>query len=163
MLKDTAAEKVVLRIEEGSRVRLKGIREPARVRRRLADDRIEVEAGFMKLQVPLEDVVEVLPETGGKGTLPKNVSYDPGPTWDVSYREINVIGQRAQEAQDNVDKFLDSAALASVDRIRIVHGHGMGILKRAISEMLASNPHVEKYYPATAGEGGAGATIVELK
>ena len=161
--KDIAPAKTLLPIEEGSRVRLKGIREPAQVRRKLSDGRIEVQAGFMKLQVSLDEVDEVLPATGGKSTLPKNVSYEPGPTWDVSYREINVIGQRAQEAQDNVDKFLDSAALASVDRIRIVHGHGMGILKRAISELLSANPHVQKYYPATAGEGGAGATIVELK
>ena len=39
------------KIEEGARVRLEGIREPARVRRVLGDDRIEVEAGFMKMQV----------------------------------------------------------------------------------------------------------------
>ena len=145
------------------RVRLKGIREIAKVRRKLSGDLIEVEAGFMKLQVPLDDVEEVLPASSEKAGLPKNVSYEPGPTWDVSYREINVIGQRAQEAQDAVDKFLDSAALASVDRVRIVHGHGMGILKRAVSELLTSNPHVGKFYPATPAEGGAGATIVELK
>ena len=50
-----------------------------------------------------------------------------------------------------------------MERIRIVHGHGMGILKRAISELLAKSPHVEKYYPAGQNEGGAGATVVELK
>ncbi len=58
---------------------------------------------------------------------------------------------------------LDSAALAQVDRIRIVHGHGMGILKRAIADLLKHNPHVEKFYVAPPEEGGAGATIVELK
>ena len=62
-----------------------------------------------------------------------------------------------------MDKFLDTASLASVDRVRIVHGHGMGILKKAISEMLANHPHVEKSYPATPAEGGTGATVVELK
>jgi DNA mismatch repair protein MutS2 len=53
--------------------------------------------------------------------------------------------------------------MASVDRVRIVHGHGMGILKKAIGELLTVNPHVEKFYPATPAEGGTGATIVELK
>jgi DNA mismatch repair protein MutS2 len=62
-----------------------------------------------------------------------------------------------------VDKFLDSASMASVDRVRIVHGHGMGILRRVIGELLATNPHVEKYYPAPPAEGGTGATVVELK
>jgi DNA mismatch repair protein MutS2 len=78
-------------------------------------------------------------------------------------REINVIGQRAEEACQIVDKFLDSAVLAGVQRIRIVHGFGMGILRRAIGELLAANPNIEKYYPASQSEGGAGATIVELK
>ena len=53
-----------LRIEEGVRVRLKDVREPARVRRKLGADRIEVEAGFMKMQVSIDDVIEVLPEAG---------------------------------------------------------------------------------------------------
>jgi DNA mismatch repair protein MutS2 len=53
--------------------------------------------------------------------------------------------------------------LSSAQRVRIVHGHGMGVLKRAIGEALGSNPHVGRFYPATQAEGGAGATIVELR
>jgi len=150
-------------IAEGDRVRLKGVREPARVRRKLSGGLLEVEAGLMRMQVTTDDVEEVLPATPESARLPKNVSYEPGPRWDVSYREINVIGKRAEEARDEVDKFLDSASMASVDRVRIVHGHGMGILRRVIGEMLATNPHVEKYYPAPPAEGGTGATVVELK
>lgn len=150
-------------IEEGTRVRLKGVRQPARVRRKLAEDLIEVEAGFMKMQVSIDDVEEVLPADGGNARLPKGVTYEQGPRWDVSYREINIIGKRAEEATEEVDKFLDSAALAEIDRVRIVHGHGMGILKRAVADLLSRNPHVEKFYQATPAEGGSGATIVELK
>jgi DNA mismatch repair protein MutS2 len=124
---------------------------------------LEVEAGLMRMQVTTDDVEEVLPAAPENTRLPKNVSYEAGPRWDVSYREINVIGKRAEEAREEVDKFLDSAAMASVDRVRIVHGHGMGILRRVIGELLATNPHVEKYYPATPAEGGTGATVVELK
>ena len=150
-------------IEEGARVRLKGVREPARVRRKLSGGLLEVEAGFMRMQITTDDVEEVLPSAQETTRLPKNVSYEAGPRWDVSYREINVIGKRAEEARDEVDKFLDSASMASVDRVRIVHGHGMGILRKVIGELLATNPHVEKYYPATPAEGGTGATVVELK
>jgi DNA mismatch repair protein MutS2 len=153
----------VAKIEEGSRVRLKGVREPARVRRKLSGGLLEVEAGLMRMQVSTDDVEEVLPVTPEAARLPKNVSYEAGPRWDVSYREINVIGQRAEEARDLVDKFLDSAAMASVDRVRIVHGHGMGILRKVIAELLTTNPHVEKFYPAAQNEGGTGATVVELK
>jgi DNA mismatch repair protein MutS2 len=77
--------------------------------------------------------------------------------------ELNVIGNTAEEARERVDKFLDQAYVAGRLRLRIVHGHGKGILKRALHEMLATHPHVEKFDPAPPQEGGAGATIVELK
>jgi DNA mismatch repair protein MutS2 len=154
-----------LKLEEGVRVILKGIRQPARVRRIINDDVIEVDAGFLKMQVSREDVQEILPEKDpGASKLPKNVTFQQaGPKWDMSYQEINVIGKRAEEALDDVDRFLDHAALASVDRVRIVHGHGMGVLKKAVANLLAKSPHVEKFYPASPQEGGAGATIAELK
>ena len=61
------------------------------------------------------------------------------------------------------DKFLDAAYLNNHERIRIVHGTGMGILKRAMADLLADHPHVAKFYPAPPNEGGNGATVVELK
>ena len=153
-----------LRIEEGARVRLRDVREPARVRRKLGDGRIEVEAGFMKMQVSVDDVIEVLPEAGGaSGKLPKNVSYKPAPELAPVHQEINVIGQRAEEARDTVDEFLDRAVMATASRVRIVHGHGMGVLKKVISELLSKHPHVSRFYSAPQQEGGAGATIVELR
>jgi DNA mismatch repair protein MutS2 len=153
------------KIEEGVRVILKGIRQPARVRRIINNDVIEVDAGFLKMQVSVSDVQEVLRDKEeGASKLPKNVTFhQAGPKWDMSYQEINVIGKRAEEAMEEVDHFLDQAALASVDRVRIVHGHGMGVLKKAVANLLAKSPHVEKYYPASPQEGGAGATIAELK
>lgn len=151
------------RVKEGVRVRLRGVREPARVKRLLPHGLLEVEAGFLKMQVSSDDVLDVLADAPDQERLPKNVSFQAGPRWNVSYREINLIGKRAEEAQELVDKFLDDATMASVDRVRIVHGHGMGILKKVIAEVLSASPHVEKYYPAPPSEGGTGATIVELK
>jgi DNA mismatch repair protein MutS2 len=149
-----------LKLEPGARVRLKGIRQPATIRRLLAGDLLEVDAGFLKMQISSSDVEEILPP----GDAPaKAVGFRQGPSFDGSYREINVIGQRAEAAVEQVDKMLDNAALAQVDRVRIVHGHGMGILKRAIADLLRENPHVEKFYVAPPEQGGAGATIVELK
>ena len=150
-----------LKLAEGARVRLKNIRQPATVRRMLANGFLEVDAGFLRMQVAATDVEEVLPPTGAPARPP--VSFRQGPSFDGSFREINLIGQRAEEACQQVDKLLDSAALAEVDRIRIVHGHGMGILKRAIADLLARHPHVKKFYVAPPEEGGSGATIVELK
>jgi DNA mismatch repair protein MutS2 len=160
--KTTAAKLPAL--EVGARVRLKDIREPATVMRMLGNERIEVQAGFMKMQVSRSDVQEILTGTAQSSSrLPKGVSYQSGPEYTPVSQELNVIGERAEEARDRLEKFLDDAVMATASRVRIVHGHGMGVLKKMVSELLARNPHVEKYYPATQAEGGAGATIAELK
>jgi DNA mismatch repair protein MutS2 len=77
--------------------------------------------------------------------------------------ELNVIGQTTDEAVDAVDKFLDEASLASLTQVRIVHGHGTGALRRAIAGLLDGHPHVSRFLPAPPDQGGAGATLVELR
>jgi len=153
-----------LRVEEGMRVRLRDVRDPARVRRKLGNDRFEVEAGFLKMLVSVDDVIEVLPEAATPASkLPKGVSYRPALEFSPLHQEINVIGQHAEEAREAVDEFLDRAVMATASRVRIVHGHGMGILRKTIQDLLSRHPHVAKFYPAPQQEGGTGATIVELK
>jgi DNA mismatch repair protein MutS2 len=149
-------------VTEGSRVRLKGVREPARVRRLLAGDLIEVEAGFMKLQVPLDEVLEVLPAAAGPA-LPRHVSFDAAPLTSGSVQELNLIGQHADEACALLEKFLDTATLADVTSVRIIHGFGTGALRRAVAELLAKHPAVEEFHQADPREGGGGATIATLK
>jgi DNA mismatch repair protein MutS2 len=134
------------------------------VRRVLGNGRFEVEAGFMKMQISIDDVIEVLPEAAPPtGKLPKNVSFKPAPELAPVHQEINLIGRHAEEARDEVDQFLDHAVMATASRVRIVHGHGMGILRKVIQELLSKHPHVARYYPAPQSEGGSGATIVELR
>ena len=77
--------------------------------------------------------------------------------------ELNVIGQTTDEAVDAVDKFLDEASLAHLSQVRIVHGHGTGALRRAIGGLLDGHPHVDRFRPAPPDQGGAGATLVELR
>ena len=77
--------------------------------------------------------------------------------------ELNVIGQRTDEAVDAVDKFLDEASLASLSQVRIVHGHGTGALRRAIAGLLRDHPHVARFVAAPPDQGGTGATLVELR
>jgi DNA mismatch repair protein MutS2 len=77
--------------------------------------------------------------------------------------ELNVIGQTTDEAVDAVDKFLDEASLASLSRVRIVHGHGTGALRRAIANLLGDHPHVARFVAAPPDQGGTGATLVELR
>ena len=67
------------------------------------------------------------------------------------------------EAVDAVDKFLDEASLAHVSQVRIIHGHGTGALRRAIGGLLDGHPHVDRFRAAPPDQGGAGATLVELR
>jgi DNA mismatch repair protein MutS2 len=73
------------------------------------------------------------------------------------------VGLSVDEALPQVDKLLDDAALSERREIRVIHGFGQGKLRRAIVELLAGHPHVAAFRPGGAGEGGGGATIVELK
>ncbi len=77
--------------------------------------------------------------------------------------ELNVIGQRTDEAVEAVDKFLDEASLGGLSQVRIVHGHGTGALRHAISELLKDHPHVARFTAAPPDHGGNGATVVELR
>ncbi|MDX6574076.1 MAG: mismatch repair protein MutS2, partial [Blastocatellia bacterium] len=77
--------------------------------------------------------------------------------------ELKLIGKKTDEAVDLADKFLDEVFLNGVTEVRIIHGHGTGALRRAIADLLTGHPHVASFKPAPQDQGGAGATMVELK
>ncbi len=81
----------------------------------------------------------------------------------TSANELNLIGKKTDEAIDMVDKFLDQAFLSGAAELRIIHGHGTGALRKAVTEFLAEHPHVERFAPAPQDQGGSGATIVTLR
>ena len=80
-----------------------------------------------------------------------------------THNELNLIGKTTDEAVELADKFLDEAFLNGLNEVRIIHGHGTGALRKAISEFLNDHPHVERFASAPQDQGGAGATQVELK
>jgi DNA mismatch repair protein MutS2 len=77
--------------------------------------------------------------------------------------EINLIGRTVDEAEQELEKYLDRAFLAGLPRVRIIHGHGAGILRRGVREFLKGHPHVATIAEAPQNEGGQGATLVELR
>ncbi|MGH9377252.1 MAG: endonuclease MutS2 [Terriglobia bacterium] len=152
----------------GDRVRLPDLATPGVVTALIGEDQIEVELGRLRMRVPRDGarVLERPHQPDRTGTMaPTERHYEaplPGSGPDAP-GEINVIGATAEEAREQVDKFLDSAFVAGRPRLRIIHGFGKGILRKTLQEMFASHPHVDKFYPAAKQEGGEGATIVELK
>ena len=144
----------------GDTVLVEGIPQPGTLIAFLGSE-VEVEVGRLRMHVEpsrLRTVVHKPVPTPGGAPAPSAFLDKP-----EAPPEINVIGRTAEEAREQVDEYLDHAFLAGRSRLRVIHGHGKGILRRALHEMLASHPHVDKFYPAPPNEGGTGATIVELK
>jgi DNA mismatch repair protein MutS2 len=146
----------------GDRVRVRGFSKPGTVIALLDGDQLEVEVGRLRMRARKEEVQVLIPALAAHTEAPP-AEMGHGQVAAEAPAEINVIGNSAEEARERVDKFLDEAFLAGRFRLRIIHGHGKGILRRTLHEMFASHPHVEKFYPAPPQEGGGGATIVELK
>jgi DNA mismatch repair protein MutS2 len=75
---------------------------------------------------------------------------------------LDLRGARVEEALEVLDRYLDDAALAGLERVTVVHGLGTGALRDAVRRIAAQNPLVRELRPGERGEGGDGATIVSL-
>lgn len=93
-----------------------------------------------------------------KVQITKSLAPRPAPSL-----EINVIGETVQDALSQIVGFLDTAVLANLEEVRIVHGMGTGKLRAGIHEFLKKQKHVESYRLGKYGEGDTGVTIVKIK
>jgi DNA mismatch repair protein MutS2 len=161
-----AQPQVVKHVSEGDTVKLKSVGRPAVVKRRLDQNHFEVEIGVMKMKIARDDIAEVLVHTADspvKAARARGISVSlERENADVP-SEINVIGRTVDDATREVEKFVDRAFLAGLPRVRVVHGSGMGILRKALRQYLQKHPHVESVTEAPQNEGGGGATVVELR
>jgi DNA mismatch repair protein MutS2 len=155
----------VKHVSEGDTVKLKSLGRNAVVTRKLDDTSYEVEMGAMKMRVPTSDIAEVLVRASDspvKAARARGFAVSVSDDANVP-TEINVIGENVDEATSRVEKFVDRAFLAGLPRVRIVHGSGMGILRKALRQYLQQHPHVASVTEPPQNEGGAGATVVELR
>jgi len=164
-----AQPQVVKHVSEGDTVKLKSTGREARVVRKVDDNHFEVEMGAMKMKVARDDIAEVLVSAQGKAAeTPVKAARARGISVSLENEganvpsEINVIGQTVDEASSRVERFVDQAFLAGLPRVRVVHGSGMGILRKALRQLLQQHPHVASVAEAPQNEGGGGATLVEL-
>lgn len=160
-----AQPRTVKQVFEGDTVKLKSVGRAARVTRRVDDQHFEVEIGAMKMKIARDDIAEVLArasESPVKAARAHGISVSLESENQNVPSEINVIGRTVDDATREVEKFVDRAFLAGLPRVRVVHGSGMGILRKALRQYLQNHPHVESIAEPPQNEGGGGATVVEL-
>jgi DNA mismatch repair protein MutS2 len=158
-------------VSEGDTVRLKSMGRNGRVDRKIDDNNFEVSVGPMKMKVARSDIAEVVVSAGEDGAKLKPAEAARARGINVhladndasASSEINVIGQTVDQATQAVERFVDRAFLAGLPRVRVVHGSGMGILRKALRDYLKKHPHVTEVAEPPQAEGGAGATVVELR
>ena len=164
---------VVRHVAAGDQVRLKSMGKIAIVQREIEKDLFEVALGPIKMRVKRDDIAEVVksaaqqaeradPLAAARKQKGVHVSVTSASTDDMRM-EINLIGRTVDEATEELEKYLDRAFLAGLPRVRVIHGHGAGILRRGVRDFLKSHPHVATIAEAAQNEGGQGATVVELR
>jgi DNA mismatch repair protein MutS2 len=144
----------------GSRVRVRSLGVVGEVLSSPGGVDVELAVSGKRLRVPRS-------ELGLLGEAPR---LRPQPNLSTPTRvqqrvpvEINIVGLTVDEALPRVDKFLDESAMAEHHEIRVIHGFGQGRLRKAVAGLLDGHPHVATFRLGEGREGGAGATIVELK
>ena len=165
-----AQPQVVKYVSQGDSVKLKSTGRAATVMRKLDDSHFEVAMGAMKMKVARDEIAEVL-SSARAGNSPVKAARARGISVSLNNEnegqnaasEINVIGFNVDDATRAVEKFVDHAFLAGLPRVRVVHGSGMGILRKALRQALQQHPHVESVAEPPQNEGGGGATVVELR
>jgi len=170
---DANAQPHVLRhVSPGDQVLIKSMNKVAVVQREIEKDLFEVALGPIKMRVKRDELSEPSrseasatkadPLAAARKQKGVHVTVTSANTDDMRM-EINLIGRTVDEATEELEKYLDRAFLAGLPRVRIIHGHGAGILRRGVREFLKSHPHVATIAEAAQNEGGQGATLVELR
>jgi DNA mismatch repair protein MutS2 len=150
-------------LHPGVKIRLRGFAKPV-ILRRLDGRNAEIEAGPLRMKIASDEIIgiesapaeKVLSSGAASGSL-------SAPSRFGVANEINVIGQTVEQATEQVDKFLDDAAMAHLPSVRIIHGHGTGALRKGLGEFLRTHPLVANHGVEVEERGGKAITVVELR
>ena len=156
-------------IREGQHVYVKSLRCPGEIIRINSDQEIQVQAGVLRINTGLYDLEvnhknDVLKEKQLKkkeeGSKSRALMWEK--SGSVSHK-LDLRGLNLEEAIIKVEKHLDDAILAGLERIDLIHGKGTGRLRSGLQEYLQGRKDLQSYRLGDQGEGGSGVTIVNLK
>ena len=132
------------------------------ITKKLADHEFEVQIGILKVKVTDRDVEKISTQAVPK-KAERAVRSSRGLRSTRASSELDLRGQRYEEALTNLDRYIDSSLLAGLNTVTIIHGIGTGAIRNGVQQYLKRNRHVKSYNYAPANQGGTGATIVHLQ
>ena len=147
-------------VADGAWVHVKLLGKDGVIARRTGPESFEVSVGKMRIETTVD---ELGPAKNPPSTEARALAHKMQVRKAASVKdEIDMRGERVEEALPRLEKYLDDAALAGLLSVRIIHGKGTGALREAVHELLRKNPHVRGYEACPPDEGGEGATAVSL-
>lgn len=145
--------------EAGDEVKVLSFGQKGHLLEKVSENEWQVQIGILKMKVAEKDL-EYIKSTKPVETKP--VATVKGRDFHVSL-ELDLRGERYENALLRVEKYIDDALLAAYPRVSIIHGKGTGALRQGVQEYLRNHRSVKKIRFGEAGEGGTGVTIVEFK
>lgn len=149
-------------VNVGDNVKVLSYGQQGVITKKLGDHEFEVQIGILKVKVTDRDVEKVAAQTSQKKPE-KSVRSSRGLRSTRASSELDLRGQRYEEALTNLDRYLDASLLAGLNTVTIIHGIGTGAIRNGVQQYLKRNRHVKSYSYAPANQGGTGATIVHLQ
>ena len=144
-------------LQPGDEVKVLSLEQKGQIVKKIDDREYLVHVGMMKVNVKANDVEKIRTKESAKPI----VSVKPANRSVKS--ELDLRGKRYEDAQVELERYLDNALLSGFSQVSIIHGKGTGALRKSVQELLKNHPHVKRMRMGGAGEGGSGVTVVELK
>ncbi|WP_257346482.1 endonuclease MutS2 [Pseudalkalibacillus decolorationis] len=145
-------------LKPGEEVKVLSVNQKGHIIDKVNEKEYQVQIGIMKMNVNEDDLQPVKAE---KKAPTKPVIRVHGST--ITKTELDLRGERYENAMRAVDKFLDESLLAGYPQVSVIHGKGTGALRKGVQSLLKEHPNVKSTRMGAAGEGGSGVTIVVLK
>ncbi|MDE3839846.1 endonuclease MutS2 [Bacillus methanolicus] len=143
----------------GDEVKVLSFNQKGHLVEKISDSEWQVQIGILKMKVEESDMELI---NSPKPAETKPIATVKGRDFHVSL-ELDLRGERYEDALLKVEKYIDDALLAGYPRVSIIHGKGTGALRQGVQEYLKNHRAVKKIRFGEAGEGGTGVTVVEFK
>ena len=147
-------------IQPGDEVKVISFGQKGHAIEKVSNTEWQVQIGIMKMKVNETDIQLIGAPKPEK--MAKQLSTVRGKDYHVSL-ELDLRGERYENALSRVEKYIDDALLAGYPRVSIIHGKGTGALRQGVQEYLKNHRSVKRSRFGEAGEGGTGVTVVEFK